>query len=176
MSVDPKFPAGRYQKPDSLKATDVAHYIDQIATLPEELHHVVSRLTPDQFQTKTLPGVWTVAQVIHHIADSHMNSFARIKLALTEPNPVIKPYNETAWALLADASESPADESVTLIDALHKRWVRLLRTLDDAALERTFVHPEYNRTISVGEQIPLYAWHGRHHLGHIQALISEKGW
>jgi len=116
-----------------------------------------------------------VRQVVHHVADSHMNGLTRTKLALTEDNPTIKPYDEAAWAELAD-TRLPIDISLTIIDGIHRRWVQVLRSLSAEQFERTFVHPEHGRTMTIGYQAQDYGWHSRHHVAHVTALRQREGW
>ncbi|RKZ14944.1 putative metal-dependent hydrolase, partial [bacterium] len=128
-----------------------------------------------QLSTHYRPGGWTVAQVVHHVADSHLNSYTRFRLALTEDHPTIRPYDEAAWAELPDAVGEPVEVSLDLLDALHARWARLLRSLSPAQLDRSFCHPE-DGEIGLRTNIGLYAWHGRHHLAHISTLAQREGW
>lgn len=172
---DLRYPIGRFVKPDVVSPAQVASWIGEIEDLPAELRSVVERLSPDQVETAYRPGGWTVRQVVHHLADSHLNSFIRFKWALTEDRPTIKPYWEDRWASLPDYSMTPAATSLQLLDALHARWVNLLRALDAAQLQREFVHPE-SGTIRLDVNIGLYAWHGRHHLAHITRLVEREGW
>lgn len=171
-----KHPAGKFQKPTATDKKSLQQYIDTIGTFPERLQGVVGKLNAEQLSSLTLPGVWTVNQVIHHLADSHINSFVRCKLILTEENPTVKPYDEGQWAKLADVTQVPAQVSIDLLKNLHARWVALFNSLGDADFERTYFHPEYKTTGRLGDMVALYAWHGNHHLGYLQELIARRGW
>ena len=149
-------------------------WINQIENLPELLEDAVKDLNEEQLDTPYRSGGWTVRQVIHHLADSHMNAYVRFKLALTEETPVIKPYDEKKWAELSDYI-LPVDISLSLLKVLHIRWVKLLRSLSPTDVEKTFVHPDAGE-ISVGKNIGIYAWHSRHHLAHITSICIRKGW
>jgi len=129
-----------------------------------------------QMATPYRDGGWTVTQVVHHLPESHMQAYARTKLALTETNPTIKPYDEAKWAVLPDVEKTPVDVSLALLEALHSRWVTLLRSLTPEQLQRGFFHPEHGRIISLERLLVLYAWHGRHHVAHITGLRERKGW
>ena len=143
-----------------------ASALSDIRALPGQLRAAVDGLTDTQLDTPYREGGWTVRQVVHHLADSHINSYIRVRFALTEQNPSIMPYDEAAWAELVDAKFAPLELSLSLLDGLHARWHQLLSGLDPAALARTLVHPA-NGPMTVGQVIALYSWHGRHHLAHI---------
>ncbi|PAE31325.1 YfiT family bacillithiol transferase [Bacillus sp. 7884-1] len=149
-------------------------WINEIEVLPRLLRDAVKDLDNEQLDTAYRSGGWTVRQVIHHLADSHRNAYVRFILALTEENPVIKLYDETKWAELSD-SKLPIDTSLLLLETLHKRWTNLLRSLTPADMEKTFIHPDSGK-VSVGKNIGIYAWHGRHHLAQITSLCNRKGW
>ncbi len=172
---DLRYPIGRFRVPDVVSPAQVESWIKDIEGLPATLRSVVERLAPDQLETPYRPGGWTVRQVVHHLADSHLNSFVRFKWALTENRPTIKPYFEDRWATLPDYSNVPATTSLLLLDALHERWVGLLRGLDAVDLQREFLHPE-SGPIRLDVNIGIYAWHGRHHLAHITRLVEREGW
>jgi uncharacterized damage-inducible protein DinB len=133
-------------------------------------------LSREQLDTRYRPGGWTVKQVVHHVPDSHLNAYTRFKLALTEDEPTIKPYDEAAWAELPDSQQVPIDVSLTLLESLHGRWVSLLRSMKAADFRRGLRHPEHDRVLTLGQMLALYAWHGRHHVGHITALRKREGW
>jgi uncharacterized damage-inducible protein DinB len=135
----------------------------------------VAGLTPERFDTPYRPGGWTVRQVVHHVPDSHMNAYVRFKLALTENEPTIKPYEEAAWAELADSASTPVDVSLTLLETLHDRWVRLLRSMTEADFARKFRHPQLG-VVPLDKNLALYAWHGKHHVAHITSLRQRMGW
>ena len=172
---DLRFPIGRFDIKAEITADDRARLIDQIAEAPARLREAVKGLTPEQIDTPYRDGGWTVRQVVHHVPDSHLNSYIRFKLALTEDEPTIKPYHEDQWAELYDAQSAPPDVSLALLESLHARWVMLLRTLTDKDFARTFVHPELG-TVSLDKNLGLYAWHGRHHVAHITSLRERMGW
>lgn len=151
-------------------------YINDIRHLPRLVEIAVQDLDAWQLDTPYRPGGWTVAQVVHHLVDSHMNALTRVKLALTEEVPVIKPYDEAAWVKLADVSHTPVNVSVTLLHALHTRWVNLLDNLGAEDWERTFMHPEHNKTFDLKRITAMYAWHGLHHLAHIVRLKEREEW
>jgi hypothetical protein len=164
---DLRYPVGKFQAPEqALTETDSARLIDEIEALPERLREAVSRRTAAQLDSPYRPGGWTVRQVVHHLPDSHLNAYARFRLALTEDAPMIKPYEEALWAELPDARSGPIDVSLALIAALHSRWVALLRTLSPADWGRAYRHPDMG-LVSLDKALALYAWHGRHHLAHV---------
>lgn len=176
MSTDElKYPIGRMQ-PQERNSAAVLAYREAIEQLPAQLEYALINLDAAQLHTPYRPGGWTVHQLVHHIADSHMNAFIRFKLCLTEDNPVIKPYDENAWVQLADVSNVPVNYSTTLLHALHKRWTSLVDNVQEQDWMRTVVHPEYNREMSLWHLLQLYAWHGRHHVAHIKALRHREDW
>ncbi|MFS0777059.1 YfiT family bacillithiol transferase [Neobacillus sp. 3P2-tot-E-2] len=172
--MDMKYPIGNFQFDGEITNSITKNWINEIKDLPILLRDVVKDLDNEQLDTPYRPGGWTVRQVIHHLADSHMNAYVRFKLALTEEKPVIKPYEETKWAELSDY-KLPIDISLSLLEALHIRWTDLLLSLIPADMEKTFIHPDSGE-VSVGKNIGIYAWHGRHHLAHITSLCNRKGW
>jgi uncharacterized damage-inducible protein DinB len=172
--MDLKYPIGHFQFDGEITNSVTRYWIDEIEHLPRLLRDAVKDLDDEQLDTPYRSGGWTVRQVIHHLADSHMNAYVRFKLALTETKPVIKPYDETKWAELSDY-KLPIDISLSLLEALHKRWTDLLRSLIPADMEKTFIHPDSGE-VTVGKNIGIYAWHGRHHLAHITSLCNRKGW
>jgi hypothetical protein len=174
MSDDLRYPIGEFT-PAGATADVIAAAISDIERLPVNLRAAVQGLNADQLETPYRPGGWTVRQLVHHLADSHLNGLTRTKLALTEDNPTIKPYDENAWALLAD-TRLPIDVSLKLIDQLHARWVAVFRSMTASQFQRTFVHPEHSKTMTVGYHVQDYAWHGRHHVAHITALRQREGW
>ena len=152
-----------------------AEAVREIAATPEKLCAAVKGLNDRQLDTPYREGGWTVRQVVHHVADSHLNAYVRLRLALTETEPTIRPYDEAAWAKLEDAEHAPVEVSLRLIGPLHERWVRLLQSLKTEDFVRKLVHPEHGaRTVDWLAQ--LYAWHGRHHTAHITELRKQKGW
>ena len=151
-------------------------YIASIESLPRRLRAAVAGLTSEQWQTPYRPGGWTVRQLVHHVPDSHINGYTRFKLALTEDEPTIKPYEQGAWAELADTDATPPEVSLDLLEALHQRWVALLRSLPEAAFARTLRHPEHGRTFTIDQLVAQYGWHSEHHLAHIMRLAEREGW
>ena len=174
--ADPRYPIGRFTFEAQVTPQLRERWIGEIAAAPGALRAAVTGLTPAQLDTPYRDQGWTVRQVVHHLPDSHLNAYTRIKLALTEDDPVIKPYDEARWAELPDVAATPVETSLTLLECLHRRWVLLLRALGPSELGRRFRHPEQNRTLSLDETLALYAWHGRHHVAHITSLRSRMGW
>jgi uncharacterized damage-inducible protein DinB len=175
MNEDLRYPVGRLQEDGPLGEERRLELIEQIAETPERLRAAVHGLNHQQLDTPYRPGGWTVRQVIHHVPDSHLNAYVRFKLALTEETPTIKPYAEALWAALPDTGRTAPEVSLALLDALHKRWVILLRAMDDADFARTLQHPEKGR-LTLDQMLALYAWHGRHHVAHITSLREREGW
>jgi hypothetical protein len=174
MSDDLRFPVGRYTPGDTITPAQREEWIAQVAEAPARLRAAVEGLTDAQLDTPYRDGGWTVRQVAHHVPDSHMNAYIRVKLALTEDAPAVKTYEEAEWASLPDA-ELPVDISLTLLETLHRRWVHLLRSLDEQQWKRTFRHPDWGN-ISLENTLGLYAWHGRHHVAHVTGLRERNGW
>ncbi len=173
-TTDLRYPIGRFCAPSPLMESQVRFWIADLAALPGDVRRVVSGLTDEQLDTPYRPGGWTVRQVVHHLPDSHMNSFMRFKWALTEDRPAIKDYDEARWASLPD-SGGPVGSSLALLEGLHRRWVGLLEGLSWTEMQREFVHP-VSGPASLVTTVGLYAWHGRHHLAHIETLIEREGW
>jgi hypothetical protein len=168
-----RYPIGGPQLPTTpLSSTERTSYLQQLAELPAQLKAAASRVGHERLQLPYRPGGWTGQQVIHHIADSHINSYCRFRLALTEDNPTIRPYDEATWAELPDVATTPIAVSLTLLESLHSRWVTLLHHLSEAKWQRTFYHPESKRTSTLDQALVLYAWHGRHHLAHVELLAA----
>lgn len=174
MSNDQRYPIGKYE-PQPFSTAQKEKWLADIRFLPEELESSIINLDAAQLQTAYREGGWTVQQLVHHVADSHMNAYTRFKLGLTENNPVIKPYDEKAWALLPD-NDLPVNLSLTILHALHLRWYTAIKDMADADWERTVVHPEHGREMSLWLLLGLYAWHGKHHTAHINSLREIKGW
>ena len=176
MDQDLRFPIGEFEAPDVIDDAQVEAWIDDIERLPGQLRALVELFDETKLNTVYRPGGWTVAQVVHHIADSHLNSYTRFKLALTEDKPAIRPYDEAAWGELPEASDSDIGDSLDLIDALHRRWVKMLRSMEPAEWDREFFHPEGQVTIPLRTNVGIYSWHGRHHFAHISTLAEREGW
>ncbi|MBA9078379.1 MULTISPECIES: YfiT family bacillithiol transferase [Rufibacter] len=170
-----RFPVGRFEAPSVFQSVRIQEAIATLEALPEQLQQAIAGLSEEQLDTPYRPGGWTIRQVVHHLPDSHMNSYIRFRLALTEERPVIKPYDEAGWAQLPDAREGDPAVSVQLLTALHQRWAHLLRAMDFPQWHRTFVHPEGGE-LFLFQVVALYAWHSRHHLAHITALKERRGW
>ena len=173
--MDLRYPIGQFEYLGTLSNELRQELIDQIAATPERMRTAVQGLSEEQLNTPYRPEGWTVRQVVHHVPESHLNSYIRFKLAVTEDEPTIKPYFEDRWAKLDDANTAPVELSLNLLEALHERWVWFLRSLKDGDFQRTFRHPELG-TVSLDKNIALYAWHGRHHVAHITSLRERMGW
>lgn len=158
-----------------MSADDRRKFIAQIAETPAHLRGAIGGLSDSQLDTPYRPEGWTVRQVIHHVPDSHLNSYMRFKLALTEDEPTIKPYAEDRWAELTDGKSGPIEVSLRLLECLHSRWVALLRSMSEADWKRTFRHPDLG-LLRLDQNAALYAWHGRHHVAHITALRERMAW
>ena len=170
------YPIGRYKIPERYDPEMQNEWINEIEALPNWLDHVIENLDAAQLETPYREGGWNIRQVIHHIADSHMNGYIRQKLALTEDNPVIKPYDENRWVMLPDVEKEPVNMSITLLHALHRRWGTMLRNLEPADWERVYYHPEDDRVVPLWASVDTYAWHGRHHMEHVRSLRERMGW
>ena len=175
MTSDLQYPIGKYV-PVVFSHKEKEKRLLEIACLPQDLEIAIQNLDAHQLQTPYRPGGWTVQQLVHHIADSHMHAYIRFKWGLTENNPTIKTYDEKAWALLPDVEKEPVNISITLLFSLHRRWVAALHDLTETQWERTVFHPEQKREMSLWELLGLYAWHGRHHVQHIRALRERMNW
>jgi hypothetical protein len=170
-----RYPVGRFTPAAEWTPEVRAAALHDIAVLPERMRAAVKELNDRQLDTPYRPGGWTVRQVVHHVADSHMNGFARIKLALTEETPAIKPYDENAFATLADM-RLPVGISLNLLDALHARWMAVYAGMSEDQFTRAFFHPELDETFTLARHAQLYAWHSRHHVGHITSLRQRQEW
>jgi uncharacterized damage-inducible protein DinB len=173
-AADLRYPVGRFERPTSVSASDRDRFIDEIESLPARFRAAVGTLSEEQLDTPYREGGWTVRQLAHHVPDSHLNAYVRFKLALTEDTPVIKTYAEARWAELPDA-RGPVDMSLDLLQTLHRRWVTLLRAMDEKDWARAFRHPEWG-SIRLDTTLALYAWHSRHHLAHVTELRRRNGW
>jgi uncharacterized damage-inducible protein DinB len=172
--TDPRYPIGEFVFSGSLDAAERAEAIDLISRVPGELRRAVADLSAEQLNTPYRDGGWTVRQVVHHLPDSHLNAYMRWKLALTEDVPTIRTYEEARWAELPD-SEGSIEHSLDLLEALHARWVTLLRQLPEDAWGRRLHHPEIGE-VGLDHMLAMYAWHGRHHVAHITTLREQRGW
>ncbi|HEX7242202.1 MAG TPA: putative metal-dependent hydrolase [Longimicrobiaceae bacterium] len=174
-AADLRFPVGRFDPRAPVDPDRLPGWIDDIAATPARLRTAVEGLSPGQLDTPYREGGWTVRQLAHHVPDSHLNAYVRLKLALTEDEPTIKPYEEARWAELEDTRSTPVEVSLALLEALHDRWVRLLRSLGPDDFARTLRHPEMG-IMRVDALVGLYAWHGRHHVAHVTSLRERSGW
>lgn len=175
MIDDPRYPTGKFTFNPDVTPELRRHCVAAIRETPAALRAAVQGLSETQLNTPYREGGWTVRQVVHHVPESHMNAFTRFKLALTETNPTIKPYNEDAWVKLGDVARTPVETSVVLLEALHQRWVALLEVMGPDDFTRPLMHPEIG-PITLDRMLQLYAWHGRHHVAHITTLRAREGW
>jgi hypothetical protein len=171
-----KYPIGKYQRPQTFSSEQINEWINIIEIFPSKLTKEVINLSEEQLNTPYRPEGWTVKQVVHHCADSHSNAFIRFKLALTEDKPTIKPYFEDRWAKLPDTMQAPIELSLQILEGLHKRWVILLKSMNEEDFKRKFIHPEMGRELEIRETLALYAWHCEHHLSHITSLKERMNW
>ncbi len=172
---DLRYPIGKFRLEGEITEQQRQIWMDELTEAPSLLRAAVQGLSPQQLGTPYRPGGWTVRQIVHHIPDSHLNSYVRCRLALTEDEPIIKPYQEGRWAELADARSAPLEPSLALLESLHERWILLLRSLGPADWARIFHHPERG-AMTLERNLALYAWHGRHHIAHITSLRQRMGW
>lgn len=169
--IDRQYPIGKFTPTESYTPEAIKSLIDTIEALPGKLESVINSLTPAQLEKPYRPGGWTARQVIHHLADSHMNAYIRCKWMLTEETPLIKAYNEKTWAETPETKEDPK-LSVDLLKVLHRKWVALLRSLSETDLKKSFIHPETQKHVRFDRLIALYAWHGEHHLAHLRLILD----
>lgn len=174
-AMDLQFPIGKFSWSGANTREERARFIEDIAAAPQRMKSAVAGLSDEQLNTPYRDGGWTVRQVVHHVPDSHMNSYIRFKFALTEHEPTIKAYDERIWAELLDAKTAPIEPSLKLLEGLHHRWALLLSSLSDDDVKRKFHHPELG-VVLVDQYIALYSWHSRHHVAHINALRERKAW
>lgn len=172
-NIDPRFPTGRLAFDTDITAEKRRRWIDAIRTTPARLRAAASGLTDQQLATPYRDGGWTLRQVIHHVPESHANAYVRFKLALTEDTPTIKPYDEDAWAKLPDVPRAPIESSLALVEALHARWITLLDAMTAADFQRPLIHPEQG-PMTLDMLLQLYAWHGPHHIGHIELVTKRR--
>lgn len=173
--TDPRYPIGKFTPQETYTSQDIQECIARIESLPSRLEAAVRGLTDQQLDTPYRDGGWTVRQVLHHLPDSHLNSYIRIKWTITESTPLIKAYDEKAWALTPE-TKLPPEMSINFLKALHVKWTTLMKLLTPEDLHKTFIHPESKQHVPLDRLIHLYAWHGDHHLGHITALKTRLGW
>ena len=170
-----RYPIGRFSAPDEISAEQIKTYIKTIEESPVKYRKAVQDLNEEQLGTPYRSGGWTIRQVIHHVPDSHLNSYVRFKLGLTENKPTIKPYDEAKWAELDDSRDTPVEVSLTLLESLHKRWANLLRSMTEKDFQKTINHPERGE-MRLDKMLALYDWHCKHHLAHIINLRKRMGW
>jgi uncharacterized damage-inducible protein DinB len=173
--TDQRYPIGKFRYEGAPSEEQKQQFLEEIAQTPAQLRAAVHGLSDAQLDTPYRPGGWTIRQVVHHVPDSHLNSYVRFKLALTEDEPAIKTYAEDRWAELADTKATPVEVSLQLLESLHDRWLRLLRSLEPEDWKRTFRHPELG-AVTLEKALALYAWHGRHHVAHITELRKQMAW
>jgi len=173
--MDPRYPIGKFELPKEVTPALRQAAIDDIAATPAKVRAAVAGLSEAQLDTPYREGGWTVRQVVHHLVDSHMNAYIRWRLALTETQPTIKPYDESEWAKLEDARSAPVEVSLKLLESMHERWARLLRSVKTEQYARTLLHPEHG-VKDLDWLLFLYSWHGKHHTAHITQLRKQKGW
>jgi uncharacterized damage-inducible protein DinB len=173
--MDPRYPVGNFEMPAPVTPAQRQRAMDEIAATPAKFRAAAKGLNDSQLDTPYREGGWTVRQLVHHVPDSHLNAYVRLKLALTEEKPTIKPYDQEAWANLADSKSTPIEVSLTLLSTVHDRWDRLWRSLKPEHFARVLVHPEHGER-TVDWLLFLYEWHGRHHTAHITELRKQKGW
>jgi len=170
-----KYPTGRFSPREGLSRAEIDALVDDVAALPRDFRITVAPLSPEQLDTPYRPDGWTVRQVVHHVPDGHVNGYLRFKFALTTEQPAIMAYDEAAWAELADARGEDVEGSLLLLEAIHRRWTHLLRSLEPKDLARTFRHPKTG-LVTLEQALQLYAWHGRHHLAQVTGLIERSRW
>ena len=175
MSIDPRYPIGKFHYEGPPSEEQRKKFIDDIEKAPAALRAAVKGLSPQQIETPYRKGGWTVRQVVHHVPESHMNAYIRFKLALTEDEPTIKGYEESLWAQVPDVQTTPIETSLAMMDSLHDRWVRVLRAIKPEEWKRNFRHPELG-VVPLEKNLELYAWHGRHHVAHITELRKKMRW
>lgn len=173
--MDARYPVGKFELPKEVTPALRQAAIEELAATPAKVRAAVAGLAETQLDTPYREGGWTVRQVVHHLVDSHVNAYIRLRFALTENQPTIKPYEENDWAHLEDARSAPVEVSLKLLEPLHERWVRLLRSLKTEQYARTLLHPDHG-VKNVDWLLFLYSWHGRHHTAHITELRKQKGW
>jgi uncharacterized damage-inducible protein DinB len=176
VSDDVRYPIGPLRPNKSLSPAERSKEIEKIARAPAVLRRAVEGLSETQLDTPYRDGGWTIRQLVHHLADSHMNAYVRLKLALTEDKPTIKPYDEARWAELSDARTLPIEVSLRLLETLHERFVATLHSLKPADFARSFYHPEHRRELTIDELVGMYAWHGEHHTAHVTRASERLGW
>ena len=172
--TDSAYPIGRFELPETLTPAQRNERINTIEELPATLLNILRNTKPEDLSNKYRDGSWMVREIIHHLADSHMQGFARFKLALTEDNPIIKPYEQDGWALLPDVGRVEIEPSLNIIKGVHHRWTVLMRTMKSKQWKRTFHHPDWNHNFTLEQSLAQYAWHSQHHLAHIRTALEKE--
>jgi uncharacterized damage-inducible protein DinB len=172
---DLRYPIGKYER-QTFSEVLWKEWLRDIQFLPQHLENAILDLDKGQLETPYREGGWTIHQVVHHVADSHMNAYIRFKLGLTEDNPTIKPYDEAQWAVMEDTMTLPVNISLTILHAMHTRWTVILKSMKREELDRTVYHPEYKKEFTLWDLLGLYAWHSKHHVAHIMKLRERKNW
>ena len=173
---DLSYPIGKFQFPRRITSEDLKKWLGEIAGTPRAVREAVAGLSEAQLDTRYRPGGWTVRQVVHHLVDSHINAYIRLRLAQTEETPTIRPYDQDRSAALADSATGPVDVSLDLLETLHRRWVMVVESLSEEEMKRAFFHPELDTNVSIETLLAMYAWHGNHHVAHITRLREREGW
>ena len=171
-----RYPIGKFNRPENITQNHIREWIQQLEDLPSRFEKLTAKLSEEHLETPYRPGAWTARQLIHHVADSHHNSYTRFKWALTEDNPVIKPYFEEEWAKLVDSRSAPIQLSLDHLKVVQAKLVLLLRGLTPDQLKRSFIHPDDQQSTTLEENIGRYAWHGNHHYAQLENLLTRKGW
>ena len=174
-TADPRYPISKYE-PQPYSDKQLRDWLNDIKFLPGTLENAITNLDEHQFETPYREGGWKIKQLVHHVADSHMNAYMRFKLGLTEHAPTIKTYDEKAWANLQDSAALPANISITLLHALHARWYETLKSMSREDWNKVIIHPDHNREVTLWHLLGMYAWHGRHHTAHITNARENHGW
>ncbi|MFK7765926.1 MAG: YfiT family bacillithiol transferase [Mariniblastus sp.] len=173
-NTPPLFPAGEFESPGEYDSETKSRFATELANCSVKIRSAIEGLSGEQLDTKYKN--WTIRQIVHHLADSHMNAYIRFKWALTEASPLIKSYDETKWSEIVDAKTADVESSLAILDGLHARWATLVKGLDDTSMKKTFFHPEQTRNVSLAESLPAYVWHTEHHVAQIRWIRSEQDW
>lgn len=170
-----KYPIGKFSLPEIVTDAEIKNWISEIESLPSSVEIMVTNLSVKDLNLQYRPDGWMIKQVVHHLADSHMNAFIRFKLTLTEESPLVKPFEEDRWANLADGMDDNIEDSLNLLKSLHAKWTKLLRHLTNDDLKRSYIHPEHGKRFQLEEALGMYAWHCQHHLTHIRQALIHRG-
>ena len=170
-----KFPIGRFTKPKIINSVQIEEWRNEIGLFPETVINITEGLTHEQLNWKYRPGGWKIKQLVHHCVDSHLNSYTRFNLALTEASPTIRPYYESLWAELPGSNDDDLSDSILILTGLHSKWTKLIKSLNKESLAKEYIHPEHGQRFNLQETIGLYAWHCKHHLAHIKQAFKAEG-